>query len=214
MKISILGGTGFVGSHIAEQAVKAGNEVTIIARKRPSSSLTGAEYRLGDISDNEASISELFSGAQVVISALSPRASMEGKVLPAVRSIAAWAAQAKVRLIVMGGFSSLRTKEAGPRVAEVGKFPDWLEAEAKEMASIVDWLETSAPQGLNWLYVSPGLGFGEQNTDEPSGAYAILGNVYTDELKGSETVVDDLALGIVDELSKHEHSGHITIISA
>lgn len=214
MKISILGGTGYVGSHIAAQAVRSGEDVTVVARSIPNETLKGVEYKIGDVTSAPVESADdfydaLLGDSDVVVVALSPRGAMAGKVLPSVQSLAAWADSSDTRLIVIGGFSAMRLEAGGPRIAEMGKLPDWLAVEAKEMASIVDWLEASAPRDLAWLYVSPAQGFGPKSGTPPAGHYVVGDDV--SHTKNSTLAVEDLALGVVDEIRNREHSGHISL---
>ena len=209
MKITILGGTGYAGSHIAAQAVAQGHDVSVVARKVPQNPLDKVVYRTGDITDTASSVSELLGNVDVIVSALSPRGPMEGKVLPAVQKVAAWASQIDARLIVIGGYSTLRLTAGGTRISRMGRMAASIQNEVDELADIVDWLEDSSPTGLNWLYVSPGQGFGPWNEDEPTGRYDISGDVSPG--RGTTITVQDFALGVVDEIASSKHSGHILI---
>lgn len=208
MKIFILGGTGYAGSAIAAETARRGHDVTVIARKTPPRLIDGVSYLTADLTDT-GSLSSLMSGAEVIISTLSPRGDMANKLFPTVKEVAAWASQIDARFISMGGFSSLRMGDDGPRIVSVGRFPDALQTVVNEMAEVVDWLESSAPKGLRWLYISPAQGFGSYSDTKPTGHYEIGGN--TMEVENSVLAVEDLALAVADEVECDEHSGHISI---
>lgn len=214
MKITILGGTGYVGSHIAQEAASRGLEVNVVARKLPSSdspvSDSSLHYTVGDATDLKK-LPQLVEGSDVIVSALSPRGSMVGHVLPANKALAQIAASEKKRLIVIGGYSAMRLEPHGLRIAEKGKLPDWLADEAKEMAAVIDWLENSAPADLQWLYVSPAQNFSAKSGTETTGHYFVGDDVV--RVRNSVISVEDLALGIVDEIVRCEHSGHILLRS-
>lgn len=210
MKVTIIGGTGYVGSHIAQEASARDLNVTAIARRVPeiSPAPDPIRYITADVTDS-TSLPPLITDADVVVMALSPRGQMLGKVFPAVQSVAASASENNARLIVIGGYSALRRHEGGPRIVDSATLPDWLEPEAREMTAIVTWLENSAPSGLEWLYVSPAEFFNAQSGAKPTGLYFVGDDVV--RVKDSIISVEDLALGVVDEILRREHSGHISL---
>ena len=63
MKIAITGGTGFVGSHLAERLISEGHEVVSIAR-RPRATRGFVSSDLSDVSQ----LTEAFAGCHAVAS--------------------------------------------------------------------------------------------------------------------------------------------------
>ncbi|MEF1228278.1 NAD(P)H-binding protein, partial [Vibrio fortis] len=51
MKIAVLGATGWIGSHIAQEAVSRGHEVVVIARDTSKVEQQGIEARTFDLQD-------------------------------------------------------------------------------------------------------------------------------------------------------------------
>ncbi|HUE96030.1 MAG TPA: NAD(P)H-binding protein [Longimicrobiaceae bacterium] len=71
MEILVAGGTGFVGSEIANALLDAGHVVTILSRSRPGASASGgrAEWASGDVT-NPQSLAAAVVGKQVVVDAV------------------------------------------------------------------------------------------------------------------------------------------------
>ena len=65
MKIAVTGGTGFVGSHLIEQALAAGYEVRALAR-RPQPAQPGLAWIAGSL-EHPASLASLVEGCDAVI---------------------------------------------------------------------------------------------------------------------------------------------------
>lgn len=71
MKVAVLGGTGFVGSHVVRALCRAGHEVTAVVRATsPREVLAGLPVRFvkGDLGD-PGSLREAFAGHEVVVHA-------------------------------------------------------------------------------------------------------------------------------------------------
>lgn len=70
MKIAVLGGTGFVGSHIAKQLADDSHSVRVITHRRQSpGKLPGVEFVSGAIT-NEESLVSAFTGCSAVVHAV------------------------------------------------------------------------------------------------------------------------------------------------
>lgn len=213
MKILVLGGTGYAGSAIVSEAASRGHEVTALSRHEPESTQEGVIYQQGSLLDDEIR-NKLVADADVVIAALSPRGDMAGKLGDAYVALAGQAAAAGARLIVVGGFGSLRPAEGKARFVERDEFPADYRPEAKELAGVLDYLQSSdAPDELDWLYVSPAQEFGAFNPGEHKGAYRTGGGVaFYDEDGRSRLSSLDLADALVDEAEQQRHyNEHISV---
>jgi 2'-hydroxyisoflavone reductase len=74
MRILIMGGTAFVGRHIAQAAIDAGHEVTLFHRGRTGAGLfTGAVHLAGDRNDDLAALADGSWDATIDVSAYRPR---------------------------------------------------------------------------------------------------------------------------------------------
>ncbi|GLX53194.1 3-beta hydroxysteroid dehydrogenase [Streptomyces hygroscopicus subsp. hygroscopicus] len=207
-KILIVGGTGYTGTNIATEAVARGHEVASYARSAPKAPVDGVTYTQGEADD----AARLVPGQDAVVAALSPRGDLVGRLLGLYQDIAAAADAAGARLIVIGGFSSLRPAPGEPRFAE-GDLPEQFRSEAREMDAVREWLTTAAPASLDWTLVSPAGGYGAWAAGERTGTYRVGGEVaLLDEQGRSEISGADFALAVVDEIERDAHPrAHISI---
>lgn len=204
--VSVFGGTGFGGTQVVREALRRGHTVTVLSRSAPAEPIAGVSYLQGTISD-PAAIERATAGADVIIGAISPRGETLGTLVEGYGALSTRATELGARLIVIGGFGSLRYEESGPRVIEsvdsLGLPADHV-AEGKEMDRVRQSLMDDAPAELDWLFVCPAAVFGaytERTT--PRGTYRVGDDVAIfDDEGGSAIEPEDLALAIVDELEK------------
>jgi putative NADH-flavin reductase len=187
--ILVIGGTGYAGSHIVDEAVSRGHDVTLVSRNEPAEKVDGVTYLTGDLTEQVPDL----TGADVVVAALSPRGSNEGTLRGAYGSLAKAAAAAGARFVAIGGFSSLRPAEGAPRFAEAGEIPAEFAAEATEMNAILGDLLASDDAG-EWVFVSPAAEFGAHAPGEKLDRYDAEG---TSAIGGA-----DFAAAVVDEIEK------------
>jgi putative NADH-flavin reductase len=202
--IAIVGGTGYTGTNIAREAVSRGHEVVSWSRRLPETPIDGVRYETGDAADAGA----ILPGADVAVLALSPRGELaeRGRQLALYQRYAATAAEAGVRLVVIGGFSSLRPAPGEPRFAE-GDIAEEYRDEALEGDSIRQWLQEAAPEGLDWTFVSPAGAYGAWAPGERTGRYRLGGEVALFDDEGrSEISGPDLAVAVLDEIEAHAHA--------
>jgi putative NADH-flavin reductase len=80
------------------------------------------------------------------------------------------------------------------------------------MVRVLDALEQHAPEGLDWLFVSPAQQYGSYAPGEALGRYRVGGRVAIRDEQGVSAVSGaDFALAIVDEIERHERTGHVGI---
>lgn len=210
--IAIIGGTGFTGAHLAAQATDRGHQVVALSRNAPASPVDGVRYLQGDAGAAADGPDSPIVGADIIIGALSPRAGSEGTILESYRALAESAARTGARFVVVGGFSSLRPAPGAPRFAESGDVPEAYLAEAKEMNSVLEWLQTGAPDGLDWLFISPAGEYGGYLPQgEPRGSYRTSGDVALFAEDGTSTISGaDFALAILDTIEAgQQHRAHL-----
>lgn len=202
-QVTIFGGSGYAGRHIAEAAAVRGLAVTSVSRGEIAEQIAGVTYAGGSLLD-AADRARALDGADVVIVAVSPRGNMAGQVRPAVAALAADADQAGVRLGVVGGAGSLLVAEGGPRVVDSG-FPEEFRPEAEEMAGVLDDLR-AAPETLDWFFVSPAGEFGAFAPGEYRGEYRVGGDVLLTDAEGRSAISGaDFGVAIVDEIETPAH---------
>src|SRR4029453_8392536 len=120
--VTIFGGTGYAGSHIAREAVKRGHAVVSYSRKPPGEPINGVRYVTGTIL-SDADRRAALDGAGVVVVALSPRGDMAAQMRAGVAALAVDVAGAGVPLGVVGGAGSLLVADGGPQPVSTPHFP-------------------------------------------------------------------------------------------
>ncbi len=205
-RITILGGTGYTGAAIVAEAAKRGHEVTSVSRSEPETRVDGVEYVIGSALDS-ATLDAVLPGRDVVISALSPRGDMAGKVGGAVDDLITRLSGTSTRFGYVGGASSLQIEEGGPTVFEVSKehIPADVLPEVETGVAALATLKAS-PEALDWFYVSPPADFGSWLGTPSQGTFRLGGDVLLKDAEGVSTIsAADLSLAIVDEVEKHAH---------
>src|SRR3954470_5787443 len=77
-RITVLGGTGYAGSHIVREAAGRGHDVVAVSRNRVAEPVEGVTYRAGDVLDG-AFLDQVVADAEVVVETLSPRGELTGR---------------------------------------------------------------------------------------------------------------------------------------
>lgn len=203
-RVTVIGGSGYAGGHIVEAAAVRGLDVTSVSRHEAASQIAGVRYATGSILQS-ADRARALAGADIVVVAVAPRGEMLGRLRPAIAELAAEAAEAGVRLGVIGGAGSLLQREGGPLVMDDPGFPAEIRPEAAEMGAVLEDLRAT-PERLDWFLVSPAGGFGPWAPGEYRGAYRVGGDVLlTDERGASEISGADFGVAIVDEIEEPRH---------
>jgi putative NADH-flavin reductase len=204
--ITVVGGTGYAGSAIVREAAKRGHDVVSFSRNLPAEEarVDGVRYETGSMLDAEARLRAV-TGSDVVVSSLSPRGELDGRIVEADLALADLAAEHGVRVGVVGGYSSLRLEEGGPRMAETDQLPPEFASEAKQMNEVLVRLG-DAPEALDWFFVSPAMDFGAYAPGESRGEYRTGGDLAFTDAEGVSAVGGaDFALAIVDEIETPKH---------
>lgn len=205
-RITVVGGTGYAGGHVVAMAASRGHEVTSWSRSLPEQKVEGVTYATGDVRDDHV-LAQVVRGADVLVTALSPRGDLAGEGVQRAlqQRIAAAAKEAGVRLGVVGGAGSLLVAEGGPKVHETDGFPEEFRPEAQEMGGVLEDLRAGDPE-LDWFFVSPAGTFGAYAPGEYTGSYRVGGDVLlTDENGESFISGPDFALAMVEEIENPTH---------
>lgn len=209
MKVALIGASGFVGSHILQELLNRGHQVTAIVRHPEKVTVQHPDLvvKKGDIY-NEKEVSALVKGQDAVISAFNPgwtNPNIYEDFLAGSRSIQEGVKASGVkRLIVIGGAGSLEVAP-GVQLIDTPQFP----AEYKQGASGArDYLNIiKQEKDLEWTFISPAIEMHQGTAGVRRGTYrTALDNPVFDENGRSILSVEDLAVATVDEL---EHAKHI-----
>lgn len=206
-RITVLGGTGYTGGAIAAEALTREHEVTSYSRTEPSAAdaLDGVTYEAGSIEDSIVR-ADAIAATDVLIATISPRGDMAGKLRDVYGRLANEAADAGVRLIVIGGVSALRPAPGEPSPAESGEVTGQFAEEAVENFEVLQDL-LARTDGLDWIVVSPPRVFGSHAPGEALGHYRVGGDVVLVDADGkSEISGADFATAVLDEVESHDHT--------
>jgi putative NADH-flavin reductase len=214
-RITVLGGTGYAGAALVAEARRRGHDVTSVSRSAPAAPVAGVDHVQGSVLDPDV-LDRVLEGRDVVVSALSPRGDLAGRVEGVVEELIRRLAGTPTRLGHVGGASSLLVEEGGPRLWDVSKdhMPDEVKPEVQTGLDTLALLQAS-PETLDWFYVSPPEEFGSWLGTPSTGSYVLGGDVLLRGADGSSTIsADDLALAIMDEVEQPRHRrGRFTAIS-
>jgi putative NADH-flavin reductase len=200
--IVVFGGTGYTGHHIVSEAASRGHAVISVSRSAPGEPVVGVRSETGAA---EEVAKRVVPGADAVVAALSPRGDMAGRLVEVYSELARASAGAGARYLQVGGFSSLRPAPGEPRVVE-GEIAEQYRAEALEGEATRVLLAENAPDGLDWVFVSPASTYGAWAAGERTGSYRVGGDVALLDAEGGSNISGaDFARAIVDEIENPAH---------
>lgn len=203
-RITVLGGTGYAGAAVAKEAQRRGHDVVSVSRKQPAEALDGVTYITGSVLDPDF-LAGVVADRDVLIEAVAPRGDMAGREEGLVESLIGLTAGSAIRLGVLGGASSLLVSPGGPRLYDVSEVPDRVRPEVETGMALLDMLKT-APEDLDWFYVSPPVGFGAWAPAEEKGTYRLSDDVLLTDSEGRSTIsAADFARAILDEIEDPKH---------
>ena len=205
MKIALLGATGFVGSAILNEALNRGHAVTAIVRHLEKvEQREGLIARQGDAYD-AASLAQLLTGQDAVISAFNPGWKNPNLYDDQVRGTASIIAAIKragvKRVLWVGGAGGLEVTP-GERLVDSKDFPAWI---LPGSLATIDALEQLRKEPeLDWSFLAPSANMKSGNR---TGKYRVGGDRLLVGANGkSEISVQDYAVAMIDEL---EHPAHV-----
>lgn len=203
VRIAVIGGTGYAGSHIVAEAVRRGHTVVSVARTVPAERVEGATYIEGTLLDVPGLVAEL-QGVDVVVSTVPARGDMLGSVRSNVADLVA-SLDENVRVGVVGGAGGSLVSPGGVRLSDQPGFAEEFKPEALEAIGILDDL-LSTPAFRDWFYIHPAGGFGAWNPGERTGSYRDGGDVLVTDADGESNISGaDLAVAVVDEIENPKH---------
>ena len=203
-RIVVIGGTGYAGRHIVQEAASRGHEVVSISRSEPSAPVDGVTNVQGSVTDLDT-LGDVFENADVVVSALSPRGDMEQAVIPALSALVDKLSGTATRVSVVGGAGGSLSAPGGPRLIDLD-FPDEYKHEAQVGVDSLALLQ-NADASLDWFFVHPAEVFGPWAEGERTGSYRDGGDVVVRDADGNSTISGaDFAIAVVDEIENGKHS--------
>jgi uncharacterized protein len=204
MKIALIGGTGFVGSAILQEALNRGHEVTAIVRnpeKLPARPKLHPQK--GDVYDEEE-VARLAAGHDAVISAFNPGWSnpdIYNQQVKGTRAIISGVKKAGIkRLLFVGGAGSLEVKP-GIQSVDLPGFPSEYKQGALATREALTMLRQET--GLEWSFLSPSADvFPGQRT----GQFRLGTDQLLKDARGESRIsVQDYAMAMIDEVEKPQH---------
>ncbi|WP_276482450.1 NAD(P)-dependent oxidoreductase [Paraflavitalea pollutisoli] len=205
MKIALIGASGFVGSHVLQEALQRGYSVTAIVRHPEKITLqhAGLVVKQGDVRQ-AGEVARLVAGHDAVVSAYNPgwqNPHIYNEFLEGAQAIEQGTAAAGVpRLIVVGGAGSLEISP-GVQLIDTPGFPAEFKPGALGARDYLAILRRN--DTLDWTYLSPAIvmhpgvktgrtGHYRTGTDQP----------VFNEKQVSTISVEDLAVALLDELEQ------------
>jgi len=204
MKITILGATGNAGSRVVTEALSRGHEVTAVVRNPTSTNNLPSGIRVitGDASNIE-DVTKFSTGQDVVISAIRPASGLESDVIPTTRTLMDGLSKTGVRLLVVGGASTLMVPGTGGKT--VIEDSNYLPVTARHIGKAsADQLEVCfAETRVDWAYLSPAAQFapGERTGNYRMGTDELL----IDAVGISKISMEDVAIVLLDEAEQPKH---------
>jgi putative NADH-flavin reductase len=207
MKLTVFGATGNVGQRVVAEALRRGHEVVGVVRDPDAVQTPDKRLRLvkGDAT-NPGDVARVASGADAVVSAISPRPNSRGLPAPSLaansRALIKGLRDAAVkRVLYVGGASSLEVAP-GKALADLPDFPEVYREEAREGREALDIWRTEA-KGLDWTYLSPAA---EIAPGKRTGKYRTTDDKLLSDDKGKSFITfEDYAVAVLDELEHPQH---------
>lgn len=202
-RIVVIGGTGYAGGHIVQEAASRGHDVVAVSRNAPESPVDGVAYVQGSVLD-AAFLADVVKGADAVVSSVSPRGDMLDEGLHALQNVAGVLDGSGTRLGVVGGAMGSLSEPGGPRLFDLG-VPEQYRHEATVGVESLDFLQGTG-EGLDWFFVHPPMVFGSWQPGERTGRYRDGGDVVVKDENGESFISGaDFAIAVVDEIENGRH---------
>lgn len=208
MKVALIGASGFVGSHILQELLNRGHQVSAIVRHPgkigiSNPSLTAVKGNVFDVKE----LAELLKGHDAVISAYNPgwsNPNIYQEFLDGSQAVQQAVKESGVkRYIVIGGAGSLFVAP-GTQLIDTPQFP----AEWKPGASAArDYLTIIQKEDqLDWTFLSPAIEMHHGTAGTRKGTYRTGKDSPVFNENGRSIIsAEDLSVAIVDELEKPAH---------
>jgi putative NADH-flavin reductase len=207
MKTTLIGASGFVGSHLLTELLNRGHEVTAIVRHAEKIKEKNEKLRVKEIDVlDTAALSEAIKDTDAVISAFNAgwsNPNIYDDNIAGMEAIQKAVKEAGVkRLIVIGGAGSLEIN--GQQLVDGPDFPAEIKAGASSMRDYLNVIKEE--KDLQWTFFSPAIEMHPGITTGRTGKYRLgTDNPVFNEEGRSILSVQDLAIIIADELENNKH---------
>lgn len=203
MKIAVLGATGWIGSHIVNEATQRGHQVVALVRDTSKVKRTDIEVRKVDLLSTANELANAIVGVDAVIASIGGRALGNHDIVKttAERLMTTLPQVSVKRLLWVGGAGSLEVAP-GIRLVSTAQFPNEYKAEAIAQSEALEVFKQKTTT-VDWTFVSPAAEIipGETLSRYRVGADQLL----VDDNGDSKISVSDYAIAMIDELESNNH---------
>lgn len=203
-KITVLGGTGYVGSNVVANAAARGHQVTAVSRNLPEHQVAGVQYLQASVTDLDL-VADLIKDTDVVFAAVQPRGELEETFAELMLQIAELARRQGVRFGMAGGAGSLHVEEGGPLLMDTEGFPAFIRPGSVILNDLLTQMRKTQ-EDLDWFVLSPAAGFRVGEPGEALGEYRVGKDVLVKDADGVSFISGaDYGLAVVDEIETPKH---------
>lgn len=206
MRIAIIGASGFVGTHLVDEAIQRGLEVTAISRNIDKIKQKEVQKVAIDVNDVDK-LATVLEGHEVVLSAYNSgwtNPNIYDDFMKGSRNVQDAVKKAGIkRYIVVGGAGSLYVDE-NTQVIDTPDFPDEFKLGASAARDYLNELKTE--KELDWAFFSPAIEMNPTIKTGRTGKYRLgKENPVFDNNNKSVLSVEDLAVVLLDEVQEPKH---------
>ena len=205
-KVALIGATGFVGSHLLQELLDRGYEVTALARSVEKIQTESDRLKkiAVDVTDLDA-LTEVLKGNDIVLSAYNPgwtNPDIYNDFIKGSKTILQAVKDAGVkRYVVIGGAGSLYID--GKQIVDGADFPASIKPGATAARDYLNELRKETE--LDWTMFSPAINMHQGIKTGRTGKYRLGTEEPVFDQKGESVLsVEDLAVAVVDELENHK----------
>lgn len=206
-KVALIGATGFVGSHLLQELLDRGYEVTALARSVEKIQIKSDKLKTVAVDvTNLSALTEVLKGNDIVLSAYNPgwtNPNIYNDFIKGSETIQQAVKNAGVkRYVVIGGAGSLYIN--GSQIVDGAGFPENIKPGATAARDYLNELRKETE--LDWTMFSPAINMHQGIKTGRTGKYR-LGTEEPVFDKDGESVlsVEDLSVAVVDELENHKY---------
>ncbi|KJY83978.1 NAD-dependent dehydratase [Vibrio galatheae] len=203
MKVAVLGASGWIGSHLVEEAKARGHQVIALVRNVDNYSVAGVEVHQFDLHASDNDLLNALQGADAVLASIGGRALGNHDIVAstASRLLSVLPETTAKRLLWVGGAGSLEVAP-GVKLLSVPEFPTEYKDEAIAQGEALDVFKSST-NSVDWTFISPAA---EIFPGEKQSPYRVGGDgLLTDSEGNSKISVSDYAVAMIDELEAHQY---------